>query len=141
MEGASWNSSVCVAPFLSKTYDMVDDPSTDSVVSWGEHNNTFVVWNVPQFATDILPKHFKHNNFSSFVRQLNTYVGIASLLLLFLVLLLIYSFILFFCFGVRGIVVSCCCGLDGFEGFCCFLLGFIFVLYGKPYLVVLFHSM
>ncbi|WVZ11606.1 hypothetical protein V8G54_016136 [Vigna mungo] len=66
MEGASWNSSVCVAPFLSKTYDMVDDPSTDSVVSWGEHNNTFVVWNVPQFATDILPKHFKHNNFSSF---------------------------------------------------------------------------
>ncbi|KAG2375525.1 Heat stress transcription factor A-1 Heat stress transcription factor [Vigna angularis] len=81
MEGASWNSSVCVAPFLSKTYDMVDDPSTDSVVSWGEHNNTFVVWNVPQFATDILPKHFKHNNFSSFVRQLNTYVGIASLFL------------------------------------------------------------
>ncbi|CAJ1926448.1 unnamed protein product [Sphenostylis stenocarpa] len=73
MEGASWNSSVCVAPFLSKTYDMVDDPSTDSVVSWGENNNTFVVWNVPQFATEILPKHFKHNNFSSFVRQLNTY--------------------------------------------------------------------
>ncbi|XP_022746200.1 heat stress transcription factor A-1e-like [Durio zibethinus] len=62
-----------VPPFLSKTYDMVDDPSTNSVVSWSNSNNSFVVWKVPEFARDLLPKYFKHNNFSSFVRQLNTY--------------------------------------------------------------------
>lgn len=61
-------------PFLCKTYDMVDDPSTDAVVSWSSGNNSFVIWSPPEFGRDLLPKHFKHNNFSSFVRQLNTYV-------------------------------------------------------------------
>ncbi|KAI3991119.1 hypothetical protein MKX01_022340 [Papaver californicum] len=61
------------APFLTKTYELVDDPSTDHVISWAEDNTTFVVWRPPEFARDLLPNFFKHNNFSSFVRQLNTY--------------------------------------------------------------------
>ncbi|CAM8933603.1 unnamed protein product [Rhodiola kirilowii] len=60
-------------PFLTKTYQLVDDLSIDSVISWNEDGTAFVIWNPAEFARDVLPKYFKHNNFSSFVRQLNTY--------------------------------------------------------------------
>lgn len=72
MDGSN-GSSNSPAPFLLKTYEMVDDPLTNSVVSWSHTGHSFVVWNPPEFARDLLPKYFKHNNFSSFIRQLNTY--------------------------------------------------------------------
>ena len=61
-------------PFLTKTYDIVEDSTTNHVVSWSRGNNSFVVWDPQAFAMTLLPRYFKHNNFSSFVRQLNTYV-------------------------------------------------------------------
>jgi heat shock transcription factor, other eukaryote len=76
------------APFLTKTYQLVDDPCTDHIVSWGEDDTTFVVWRPPEFARDLLPNYFKHNNFSSFVRQLNTYVRINRALVPFVMTIL-----------------------------------------------------
>ncbi|KAK4438895.1 Heat stress transcription factor A-4b [Sesamum alatum] len=72
MDGSN-GSSNSPAPFLLKTYEMVDDPLTNPIVSWSHTGHSFVVWNPPEFAGELLPKYFKHNNFSSFIRQLNTY--------------------------------------------------------------------
>nr|XP_043622655.1 heat stress transcription factor A-2b-like [Erigeron canadensis]XP_043622656.1 heat stress transcription factor A-2b-like [Erigeron canadensis]XP_043622657.1 heat stress transcription factor A-2b-like [Erigeron canadensis]XP_043622658.1 heat stress transcription factor A-2b-like [Erigeron canadensis] len=60
-------------PFLTKIYDMVDDQSMDHIVCWKRGGQSFVVWDPHAFSTNLLPRYFKHNNFSSFVRQLNTY--------------------------------------------------------------------
>ncbi|KAF8094391.1 hypothetical protein N665_0364s0020 [Sinapis alba] len=60
-------------PFLVKTYKVVEDPTTNEVISWNEDGTGFIVWQPAEFARDLSPTLFKHCNFSSFVRQLNTY--------------------------------------------------------------------
>ncbi|KAK4761862.1 hypothetical protein SAY87_029746 [Trapa incisa] len=52
---------------------MVEDPDTDPIVSWSAARNSFIVWDSHRLSAVLLPRYFKHNNFSSFIRQLNTY--------------------------------------------------------------------
>ncbi|KDQ19450.1 hypothetical protein BOTBODRAFT_102648, partial [Botryobasidium botryosum FD-172 SS1] len=52
---------------------MISDPKSAHFISWTELGTSFVVSSVGEFSRSILGSHFKHNNFSSFVRQLNMY--------------------------------------------------------------------
>ena len=66
-------ASANISLFLTKTYEFVDDPSYDRIVAWKDDGRGFVVKDVYKFCDQILQKYFKHNNFSSFTRQLNYY--------------------------------------------------------------------
>ncbi|KAJ3096443.1 stress-responsive transcription factor hsf1, partial [Physocladia obscura] len=61
-----------VPAFLNKLYNMVNDPSSD-LIHWSDDGHAFIVEKHEEFAQTLLPRFFKHNNFSSFVRQLNMY--------------------------------------------------------------------
>ncbi|XP_067149893.1 heat shock factor protein 2-like isoform X9 [Apteryx mantelli] len=62
-----------VPHFLSKVWALVEDPQTNEFICWSADGQSFNVLDEESFAKKILPKHFKHNNMASFVRQLNSY--------------------------------------------------------------------
>lgn len=64
--------SVRVLPFLDKTYRMIDT-CPQEIAGWNNTGESFIIYQPKRFAMEIIPKFFKHRNFSSFVRQLNFY--------------------------------------------------------------------
>ncbi|CEN59618.1 Putative Stress response regulator/HFS transcription factor [Aspergillus calidoustus] len=77
MDGGQTTSSTAPSgnssDFVRKLYKMLEDPSYAEIVRWGDEGDSFVVLECEKFTKTILPKHFKHSNFASFVRQLNKY--------------------------------------------------------------------
>ena len=61
-----------VPVFLRKTFNMINT-CDESIAGWSEDGSSFTIKDPDLFASKILCQYFKHNNFSSFVRQLNLY--------------------------------------------------------------------
>lgn len=59
--------------FVLKVWNMVNDPANHDYIRWTDDGEAFVVVHREEFMKLILPNYFKHNNFASFVRQLNMY--------------------------------------------------------------------
>lgn len=59
--------------FVRKLFGILERGEYPDIVRWTESGDSFVVLDTGKFTTQILPNHFKHSNFASFVRQLNKY--------------------------------------------------------------------
>ncbi|SCU78907.1 LADA_0A08482g1_1 [Lachancea dasiensis] len=59
--------------FVRKLFKILESGEYTNIVQWTDDGDSFVVRDTNAFTTQILPQHFKHSNFSSFVRQLNKY--------------------------------------------------------------------
>lgn len=59
--------------FACKLYRILQEPSFRNIVCWGSKGDSFVVRSSTEFSRVVLPQYFKHNNWASFVRQLNKY--------------------------------------------------------------------
>lgn len=62
-----------VPKFLKKVFHILEENKFTDYVSWSNDGCAIVLKKPTEFAEQVLPLYFKHNNFASFVRQLNMY--------------------------------------------------------------------
>nr|AAC39028.1 heat shock transcription factor [Schistosoma mansoni] len=62
-----------IPAFLTKLKLLVDDEETNELIYWDPHGTSFHIRDGNRLAKELLPLYFKHNNLSSFIRQLNMY--------------------------------------------------------------------
>eukprot|EP00493_Phyllostaurus_siculus_P025666 UN26011 len=57
--------------FVRKLYSILEDADNQKLIHWSQNGDSVIIADPVQFSSSILPLHFKHNKFASFVRQLN----------------------------------------------------------------------
>jgi len=59
--------------FLSKLHDILKDNTFKEIIHWDTDGKRVIISDVVNLCNIVLPKFYKHHNYSSFVRQLNMY--------------------------------------------------------------------
>ncbi|KAK3902789.1 hypothetical protein C8A05DRAFT_43843 [Staphylotrichum tortipilum] len=62
-----------IPPFVQKLSSFLDESRNTDLIRWSDKGDSFVVLDEDEFAKTLIPELFKHNNYASFVRQLNMY--------------------------------------------------------------------
>ena len=59
--------------FLEKLFKILESKENNHLIHWSKDGKSINITDPYRFSNNILPKYFKHNNYSSFNRQLNLY--------------------------------------------------------------------
>jgi len=59
--------------FIETLFLMANTPENETAIGFNPDGVSLEIRNTADFSTRVLPKHFKHKNVSSFIRQLNNY--------------------------------------------------------------------
>jgi hypothetical protein len=59
--------------FLLKLYEILNNEEYNKIIHWSKNGSYIVITNIHILTKKILPIYFNHQNYSSFVRQLNMY--------------------------------------------------------------------
>lgn len=59
--------------FSINLYSMLNNPDLSNYIKWDQDDKSIIIFNHNDFAKEILPKFYKTDRFSSFVKQLNEY--------------------------------------------------------------------
>ena len=59
--------------FLTKLYDILNSANYRNIISWDEEGKKLLIFDSMKLSNEVLPKFYKHRNYSSFIRQLNLY--------------------------------------------------------------------
>lgn len=62
-----------IPPFVQKLSSFLDESKNTDLIRWSDSGDSFIVIDEDEFAKKLIPELFKHNNYASFVRQLNMY--------------------------------------------------------------------
>lgn len=59
--------------FLLKLYEILNNKGNSKIIHWSQDGSFIVINNIHTLSQKVLPIYFNHQNYSSFVRQLNMY--------------------------------------------------------------------
>lgn len=59
--------------FLLRLFDILNDKKYNEIIHWNSQGTSIIIQDVKKFSDIVLPNYYIHNNYKSFIRQLNLY--------------------------------------------------------------------